>query len=589
MPFDFQQGGTAAKEADDWVTPSAQPAHQAVDDWISPPSAAQSAPESTGVISAFGTGLARGAEEFGTTAKAVTGAPIAPPESPKTVGEQPVELGDLIHPSRLAQKIAMQLGESAGPMGAGIAAGAATTAATVELGPFAPIAGLGAGAIAYGVTSAVQQLGPIYAGELAKDPKDPEGAWNRSLGKAAETGAFGTLGWAAFGVAPFSNMVKNLLFQAFVVQPGVGVAEKATQNVQEGKPTAEGLGDAYAAGVAGSAIPILGVEGAKYAGRRIAGQPAETAPSVPPPSPTAQAPAAGIPPAVAPAIGDTVHIGGFPDGPHPATVVGFPQPDVVELQHADKSRELMTVPDLAARQVPAPEQSPVLPPAVPAEEAPPAAASISPRAEPTIQPPPATPVPEPASALQLDPEDIAAEKARQDLAATAGIPPPPPVAEVPTPIQRPEDAAADKARQNLVAVAQPVPPPPVAPIPPPTPAQPVPPPPMAAAEPIPPIVPPQPAPMPPPEAAPVIQPPPTPPPLSVSPRNPQEKEALEKVRRIFLSYPPGRASLLDAISEAAENEDQRKALRDVLRHAVRETSGNNWRIEALNSAINNQP
>ena len=68
------------------------------------------------------------------------------------------------------------------------------------------------------------------------------------------------------------------------------------------------------------------------------------------------------------------------------------------------------------------------------------------------------------------------------------------------------------------------------------------------------------------------------------------KEALEKVRRIFLSYPPGRASLLNAISEAAENEDQRKALRDVLRHAVREHSkNNNWRIEALNRAINNQP
>src|SRR5271166_128231 len=486
MAFDFQQGGAAAKDVDDWVTPSAKPAHQAVDDWISPPNAAPQPEEGPTALGALARGAVRGAPEalaawpamaagaeLGAAAGALTG-PFAPAAVP----------------------VLGMAGGAAGAMGGGWLAAKAEEWLFNAL-PESVTRALGqlpaqqqADIKNHGIAAMIGELGPNLA--LARPG---------AMEKAADEGANAV-----------ARLMGHPITQRALPAVVMGAQEAGGELAQGEEPDWEKIGISAGAGAlmnrqtaAGRALTELGAAPV----RAITGRAA--LPPLPAPP--------GIPPAGVPAIGDTVHID-YPSGPRPATVVGFPQPDVVELQHADKSRELMTVPDLAARQVPAPEQSPVLPPPVPAEEAPPAAAPISPRAEPTIQPPPATPVPEPASsALQPGPEDIAAEKARQDLAATAGIPPPPPVAEVPTPIQRREDAAADKARQNL---AQPVPPPPVAPIPPPTPAQPVPPPPMAAAEPVPPIVPPQPAPIPPPEAAPVIQPEPTPPPLSVSPRNPQE-------------------------------------------------------------------
>jgi hypothetical protein len=56
----------------------------------------------------------------------------------------------------------------------------------------------------------------------------------------------------------FQGPVKQLVFQAFGVQPAVSVAEKATRNILEGRPTQEGLGEAYGEGVVGTLTPAPG-------------------------------------------------------------------------------------------------------------------------------------------------------------------------------------------------------------------------------------------------------------------------------------------------------------------------------------------
>jgi hypothetical protein len=57
--------------------------------------------------------------------------------------------------------------------------------------------------------------------------------------------------------------LKHLLFQSVAVQPGVSVGAKAATNVIEGKPVTEDLGQAYAQGVVGTAIPAAGHKLAK--------------------------------------------------------------------------------------------------------------------------------------------------------------------------------------------------------------------------------------------------------------------------------------------------------------------------------------
>jgi hypothetical protein len=62
-----------------------------------------------------------------------------------------------------------------------------------------------------------------------------------------------------------AGAVKNSLFQAFGVQPAVAVAEQATKNVVAGKPVTENMGQTYAEGVAGMAVPAIGHAAIKMA------------------------------------------------------------------------------------------------------------------------------------------------------------------------------------------------------------------------------------------------------------------------------------------------------------------------------------
>jgi hypothetical protein len=76
--------------------------------------------------------------------------------------------------------------------------------------------------------------------------------------QAEISGAFSGLGWSLFPARFFSGPLKQFAFQALGVQPAVGVAEQATQNIAAGRPITENLPQAYAQGAVGTAVPMAG-------------------------------------------------------------------------------------------------------------------------------------------------------------------------------------------------------------------------------------------------------------------------------------------------------------------------------------------
>jgi hypothetical protein len=130
-------------------------------------------------------------------------------------------------------------------------------------------AALGAGGV-----SAVQSLAPYLAEETAKGG-DPNGAFDRALLRAGQEGAFTGASWALFGWAPFKQAAKDILFQAFVAQPGAAVAQRGVENVEQGKPVTEGMSEAALNAAVTTAIPAAG----HAVVSRLAGHPSGPAPS----------------------------------------------------------------------------------------------------------------------------------------------------------------------------------------------------------------------------------------------------------------------------------------------------------------------
>jgi hypothetical protein len=145
----------------------------------------------------------------------------------------------------------------------------------------------------------MQTLGPHFAKALRETPHDPEGAYQRAMRAAEISGAFAGLGWALFPARFFQGPVRQVLFQAFGVQPSVAVAQRATENAVEDRPITEGLGETYVdAAVTTAAFSAL--SGSPRTG---------TPPGNPPPGGVA-------PPALAPQKP--------PSPPAPARPPGFP-------------------------------------------------------------------------------------------------------------------------------------------------------------------------------------------------------------------------------------------------------------------------
>lgn len=244
--------------------------------------------EMPGVLEAIEQGTVSGIHSLGQTAEAVSGGrPQLTEHSPAAA---PFELSDLTSPvSRGAPKVAYRLAESVPTLVGGVVGGIAGGAAGTPAGPPGQAIGALTGtATGAGVVSAAQTLGPYYAQALQETPDDPDAAFDRAMTAAATSGAFSAAGWAMFPLRAFQGPIKNLLFQAFGVQPGVAMAHKATSNVQEGKPVTEGLGSSYAEGAVMTAVPAAGhgVVRALTPSRAAAAPPADTArPQTPPPLP----------------------------------------------------------------------------------------------------------------------------------------------------------------------------------------------------------------------------------------------------------------------------------------------------------------
>jgi len=202
------------------------------------------------LVSGLGTAI-RGPMQ---TAQALTtGKPTG--EAPDIVAAEPISWGDLTSPLTLGKKFLYQFAANAPVMAGGIAGGVLGGGATAETGPGA----LGGAAIgsAIGATlaSAATSLGPDFANELKVTPDDPHGAFNRAMSKTGIGAMFTGASFAAFGAAPFQSTLKNLMFQAFGVQPGIAAAQQATENVVAGKPVTEGIAEGLPGSVLMTAIP----------------------------------------------------------------------------------------------------------------------------------------------------------------------------------------------------------------------------------------------------------------------------------------------------------------------------------------------
>lgn len=231
-------------------------------------------PTFPGVFDAMQQGAVSGIRSVGQTAEAMSGG--RPQVADHSLAAEPFEWQDLTSPfARGVPKVGYRLAEASPTLAGGIVGGLTGAVAGSPAGPPGKAVGaVAGGAIGSGVAGAAQTLGPYYAAALEETPDDPDGAFDRAMTAAATSGAFSAAGWAMFPIRAFQGPIKNMLLQAFGVQPAVSVAHRATSNVQEGRPVDEGLGSAYAEGAVMTAVPAVG-HGAVQAitGRRAAPAP----------------------------------------------------------------------------------------------------------------------------------------------------------------------------------------------------------------------------------------------------------------------------------------------------------------------------
>lgn len=245
------------------------------------------------VLEAFGHGLRKSGRDVMQSVDVAAGR--RPQEAPEETEDytKPLEWGDAVHLDRAIPKLAYGMGASGGSLAGGVAGGMA--GATIGGGPESPtgiIGGVIGGGIGAAAGSMVQAIGPEFARAL-KEEQDPDAAFNLALKRTAATGAISGAGWAAFGWAPFQSTVKNVLFQAFGVQPAISSAGKVGTNVMEGRPATEGVVDDLPSSVIGTLVPMAGQHiVSRITPRRAAPRPGEPVPEVVPPE-------AGAPPAEA--------------------------------------------------------------------------------------------------------------------------------------------------------------------------------------------------------------------------------------------------------------------------------------------------
>jgi len=205
-----------------------------------------------GPIDALTAGFQHSLQDVGQGVDIAKGQKPTPQAADENPAAAPFELRDLYEPlDRGLPKMTYRIGESSPVIAGGVAGGLAGSAA----GPIGTLVG-GAGGATIG--AALQTIGPAFAQELKKQPNDPDGAWDRAVKSTLISGAAAGASWAAFPLKVFSGPLKQLAFQAFAVQPGIGVAAQAGKNVVTGDNPTEGLLEAYKEGAIGTAVPAVG-------------------------------------------------------------------------------------------------------------------------------------------------------------------------------------------------------------------------------------------------------------------------------------------------------------------------------------------
>ena len=172
------------------------------------------------------------------------------PEGKTPASGEPIDFSKPFDPKAVTAKVLYGLGESS---------------------PSFAVAALGGGPVGAGITSGFQAYPGFLKDELARTPKDPDGAKQRAAESAAIDGAATAIGWKLFEFAPFKSeagvaynaatdkmatiykqtvgdMLKNLTLQGLGIQPAVTLAETAIDNYRNGRPITEGMPQAYAQG-----------------------------------------------------------------------------------------------------------------------------------------------------------------------------------------------------------------------------------------------------------------------------------------------------------------------------------------------------
>lgn len=352
------------------------------------PPPGDAAPPDTGWIQAGYQGAMSGIRGAGQTYQAITGGkPVT--SAPTIAAAEPIQWSDVKNPGLLGRKFLYGLASSA-PEIAGFSAGSAMVG-----GPETPV-GLAAGAAGAAIAHVATSFGPSFGTELKQTPQDPNGAFDRAVKKTGVDAAFTGAGFAAFGAAPFESTLKNLVFQAFGVQPGMAVAQTATSNVMEGRPIGEDVASGVPGAVLMTAAPMLAHEGA----RRLVGRGEPVA------SPELQRGVADMQTAATPP----------PPAGAPVSQVAPTSPTMTPEQALEREEA-----QAAGVVQPAPAPVPAAPPPPPS----------APPQQPVPPPPPATP-PGAVPPMQVL-ENIAAGKPAQTPAPSPAPPPVQPVTREPVP------------------------------------------------------------------------------------------------------------------------------------------------------------
>ena len=217
--------------------------------------AQEAAPDPNGIGAAAKAGLIKSVSDIGAAPSVFSGKVIPQSQKKSTPYEEPLQFSDLLHPSQSGPKIAYQLSSSLPSMAGGIAGGIGVTAIAPEGGPLSALVG---GALGAGGVTAVQNLAPYYAEEVHKPGATPDKAFDAALARAGQSGAFSSAAWALFGISPFASAAKNILAQAFVVQPAAAVAQHGIENVEQSQPALQGAGTTALNAAVGTLAPMAG-------------------------------------------------------------------------------------------------------------------------------------------------------------------------------------------------------------------------------------------------------------------------------------------------------------------------------------------